>query len=291
MENEPQKKQKYKIIITIIVCLLIGMIPGYLLGANLNNNNTDIVNDTEEVEEELEEVEEETNEEENNQEDEIVSKEEIEIQEKKEDTKPQEKKEDIQKDESKTQEKVEEKQKEEIPKAPESSQKVETITGTNPVINLKNECFNSQVCTKEYILSNNKKTIKIKIKKDTYSKDLYINNDSIYYEDYILINQIALLDNNILVIETETKGPNGNNIERSYLSDNLTILFENNILDLREGYFKEDITAKEFTGYSYSLTCGNQGGVKQSVYKIKLISPNEISQNFISSNTIYVAQC
>ena len=206
MENEPQKKQKYKIVITIIICLLIGMIPGYLLGANLNNNNTDIVNDTEEVEEELEEVEEETNEEENNQEDEIVSKEEIEI---------QEKKEDIQKDESKTQEKVEEKQKEEIPKEPESSQKVETITGTNPVIDLKNECFNSQVCTKEYILSNNKKTIKIKIKKDTYSKDLYINNDSIYYEDYILINQIALLDNNILVIETETEGPNGNNIERS----------------------------------------------------------------------------
>ena len=53
MENELQKKQKYKIVITIIVCLLIGMIPGYLLGANLNSNNTDIVNDTEEVEEEF----------------------------------------------------------------------------------------------------------------------------------------------------------------------------------------------------------------------------------------------
>ncbi len=93
-----------------------------------------------------------------------------------------------------------------------------------------------------------------------------------------------------MVIETEKQGPNGNALIRYYLSENMTILYENSILNLREGDFKENITAKEFTGYSYSLTCGNQG-IKQSVYNIKLISSNEIEQKFVSSKYVYVSQC
>ena len=187
MENEPQKKQKYKIVIIFIICLLVGMISGYLLGANLNNNNTNIVNDTEEKEEE-------NNEEENNQEDEDTKEDkEIEIQE--------------QKEEPKKEEKEEENQKEEIIKAPESSQKVETITGTNPVINLKDECFNSQACTKEYDLNNGKTNIRIKIKRDSNWLTITGNDLRLLeresYDPIVgdkIITQIALLDNNYLVL-------------------------------------------------------------------------------------------
>ena len=232
MEYEPQKKQKYKIVIIIIICLLIGMIPGYLLGANLNNNNTDIVNDTEEIEEE-------TNEEENNQED--------------EDTKVDEEKEiQEQKEEPKTQEKEEEKQQKEITKAPESSQKVETITGTNPVINLKNECFNSQVCTKEYDLNNGKTNIKIKIKRDSNWLTITGNDLRLLeresYDPIVgdkVITQIALLDNNYLVLEEQY---NSIGKVRYYYNKNI-----DNFITIRDTNYDEEhiitdsITSKEVT--------------------------------------------
>ena len=299
MENDPQKKQKYKIVIIIIICLLIGMIPGYLLGANLNSNNADIVNDTEEVEEEFEEVEEETNEEENNQEDEIVSKEEIEIQEKKEDTKPQEKKEDIQKDESKTQEKVEEKQKEEIPKAPESSQKVETITGTNPVINLKNECFNSQVCTKEYDISNGKNTIRIKIKRDSNWLTITGNNLRLLerrsYDPIIAnqtITQIALLDNNYLVLE-EQEDVMGK--ERYYYNKHM-----DNIITIRDAFYDDEhkitdsITSKEVTFIETNCFSiyGDDGKIDGQKYKLVLKDQDAYEVKYIGKERLAVGgQC
>ena len=290
MENELQKKQKYKIVIIIIICLLIGMIPGYLLGANLNRNNTDIVNDTEEVEEEFEEVEEETNEEENNQEDEIVSKEEIEL---------QEKKEDIQKDESKTQEKVEEKQKEETPKAPESSQKVETITGTNPVINLKNECFNSQVCTKEYDISNGKITIRIIIKRDTNWLTITGNNLRLLerrsYDPIIAnqtITQIALLDNNYLVLE-EQEDVMGK--ERYYYNKHM-----DNIITIGDAFYDDEhkitdsITSKEVTFIKTNCFSiyGDDGKIDGQKYKLVLKNQDAYEVKYIGKERLAVGgQC
>ncbi len=285
MENELQKKQKYKIVIIIIICLLIGMIPGYLLGANLNRNNTDIVNDTEEVEEEFEEVEEETNEEENNQEDEIVSKEEIEIQEKKEDTK--------------TQEKVEEKQKEEIPKAPESSQKVETITGTNPIINLKNECFNSQVCTKEYDISNGKITIRIKIKRDSNWLTITGNNLRLLerrsYDPIIAnqtITQIALLDNNYLVLE-EQEDVMGK--ERYYYNKHM-----DNIITIGDAFYDDEhkitdsITSKEVTFIETNCFSiyGDDGKIDGQKYKLVLKDQDAYEVKYIGKERLAVGgQC
>ncbi len=290
MENELQKKQKYKIVITIIVCLLIGMIPGYLLGANLNSNNTDIVNDTEEVKEEFEEVEEKTNEEENNQKDEIVSKEEIEL---------QEKKEDIQKDESKTQEKVEEKQKEEIPKAPESSQKVETITGTNPVINLKNECFNSQVCTKEYDISNGKITIRIKIRRDSNWLTITGNNLRLLerrsYDPIIAnqtITQIALLDNNYLVLE-EQEDVMGK--ERYYYNKHM-----DNIITIGDAFYDDEhkitdsITSKEVTFIKTNCFSiyGDDGKIDGQKYKLVLKNQDAYEVKYIGKERLAVGgQC
>ena len=279
MEYEPQKKQKYKIVIIIIICLLIGMIPGYLLGANLNNNNTDIVNDTEEIEEE-------TNEEENNQED--------------EDTKVDEEKEiQEQKEEPKTQEKEEENQKEEIIKAPESSQKVETITGTNPVINLKNECFNSQVCTKEYDLNNGKTNIRIKIKRDSNWLTITGNDLRLLeresYDPIVgdkVITQIALLDNNYLVLEEQY---NSIGKVRYYYNKNI-----DNFITIRDTYYDEEhiitdsITSKEVTFITTNCfsTYGKDGKIDGQKYKLTLKDQDTYEIKYIGKDRLAVGgQC
>ena len=288
MENEPQKKQKYKIVIIIIICLLIGMIPGYLLGANLNNNNTDIVNDTEEIEEE-------TNEEENNQEDEDTKvdentkvDEEKEIQEQKE-----------QKEEPKTQEKEEEKQQKEITKVPESSQKVETITGTNPVINLKNECFNSQVCTKEYDLNNGKTNIRIKIKRDSNWLTITGNDLRLLeresYDPIVgdkVITQIALLDNNYLVLEEQY---NSIGKVRYYYNKNI-----DNFITIRDTYYDEEhiitdsITSKEVTFITTNCfsTYGKDGKIDGQKYKLTLKDQDTYEIKYIGKDRLAVGgQC
>lgn len=282
MENEPQKKQKYKIVIIIIICLLVGMIPGYLLGANLNNNNTDIVNDTEEIEEE-------TNTEENNQEDEDTKEDkEIEIQEQKE-----------QKEEPKTQEKEEENQKEEIIKAPESSQKVETITGTNPVINLKNECFNSQVCTKEYDLNNGKTNIRIKIKRDSNWLTITGNDLKLLeresYDPIVgdkIITQIALLDNNYLVLEEQY---NSTGKVRYYYNKNI-----DNFITTRDTYYDEEhiitdsITSKEVTFITTNCfsTYGKDGKIDGQKYKLTLKDQDTYEIKYIGKDRLAVGgQC
>lgn len=285
MENEPQKKQRYKIVIIIIICLLIGMIPGYLLGANLNNNNTDIVNDTEEIEEE-------TNEEENNQEDEDTKvDEEKEIQEQKEQKE--------QKEEPKTQEKEEENQKEEIIKAPESSQKVETITGTNPVINLKNECFNSQVCTKEYDLNNGKTNIRIKIKRDSNWLTITGNDLRLLeresYDPIVgdkIITQIALLDNNYLVLEEQY---NSIGKVRYYYNKNI-----DNFITIRDTYYDEEhiitdsITSKEVTFITTNCfsTYGKDGKIDGQKYKLTLKDQDTYEIKYIGKDRLAVGgQC
>jgi len=282
MENEPQKKQKYKTVIIIIICLLVGMIPGYLLGANLNNNNTDIVNDTEEIEEE-------TNTEENNQEDEDTKEDKkIEIQEQKE-----------QKEEPKTQEKEEGNQKEEIIKAPESSQKVETITGTNPVINLKNECFNSQVCTKEYDLNNGKTNIRIKIKRDSNWLTITGNDLRLLeresYDPIVgdkIITQIALLDNNYLVLEEQY---NSIGKERYYYNKNI-----DNFITIRDTNYDEEhiitdsITSKEVTFITTNCfsTYGKDGKIDGQKYKLTLKDQDTYEIKYIGKDRLAVGgQC
>jgi len=282
MENEPQKKQKYKTVIIIIICLLVGMIPGYLLGANLNNNNTDIVNDTEEIEEE-------TNTEENNQEDEDTKEDKkIEIQEQKE-----------QKEEPKTQEKEEGNQKEEIIKAPESSQKVETITGTNPVINLKNECFNSQVCTKEYDLNNGKTNIRIKIKRDSNWLTITGNDLKLLeresYDPIVgdkIITQIALLDNNYLVLEEQY---NSIGKERYYYNKNI-----DNFITIRDTNYDEEhiitdsITSKEVTFITTNCfsTYGKDGKIDGQKYKLTLKDQDTYEIKYIGKDRLAVGgQC
>ena len=285
MEYEPQKKQKYKIVIIIIICLLIGMIPGYLLGANLNNNNTDIVNDTEEIEEE-------TNEEENNQEDEDTKVD--------ENTKADEEKEiQEQKEEPKTQEKEEEKQQKEITKVPESSQKVETITGTNPVINLKNECFNSQVCTKEYDLNNGKTNIRIKIKRDINWLTITGNDLRLLeresYDPIVgdkVITQIALLDNNYLVLEEQY---NSIGKVRYYYNKNI-----DNFITIRDTYYDEEhiitdsITSKEVTFITTNCfsTYGKDGKIDGQKYKLTLKDQDTYEIKYIGKDRLAVGgQC
>ena len=285
MENEPQKKQKYKIVIIIIICLLIGMIPGYLLGANLNNNNTDIVNDTEEIEEE-------TNEEENNQEDEDTKVD--------ENTKADEEKEiQEQKEEPKTQEKEEEKQQKEITKAPESSQKVETITGTNPVINLKDECFNSQACTKEYDLNNGKTNIRIKIKRDINWLTITGNDLRLLeresYDPIVgdkVITQIALLDNNYLVLEEQY---NSIGKVRYYYNKNI-----DNFITIRDTYYDEEhiitdsITSKEVTFITTNCfsTYGKDGKIDGQKYKLTLKDQDTYEIKYIGKDRLAVGgQC
>lgn len=285
MEYEPQKKQKYKIVIIIIICLLIGMIPGYLLGANLNNNNTDIVNDTEEIEEE-------TNEEENNQEDEDTKVD--------ENTKADEEKEiQEQKEEPKTQEKEEEKQQKEITKVPESSQKVETITGTNPVINLKNECFNSQVCTKEYDLNNGKTNIRIKIKRDSNWLTITGNDLRLLeresYDPIVgdkVITQIALLDNNYLVLEEQY---NSIGKVRYYYNKNI-----DNFITIRDTYYDEEhiitdsITSKEVTFITTNCfsTYGKDGKIDGQKYKLTLKDQDTYEIKYIGKDRLAVGgQC
>ena len=285
MEYEPQKKQKYKIVIIIIICLLIRMIPGYLLGANLNNNNTDIVNDTEEIEEE-------TNEEENNQEDEDTKVD--------ENTKADEEKEiQEQKEEPKTQEKEEEKQQKEITKVPESSQKVETITGTNPVINLKNECFNSQVCTKEYDLNNGKTNIRIKIKRDSNWLTITGNDLRLLeresYDPIVgdkVITQIALLDNNYLVLEEQY-----NSIGKVGYYYNKNI---DNFITIRDTYYDEEhiitdsITSKEVTFITTNCfsTYGKDGKIDGQKYKLTLKDQDTYEIKYIGKDRLAVGgQC
>ena len=285
MEYEQQKKQKYKIVIIIIICLLIGMIPGYLLGANLNNNNTDIVNDTEEIEEE-------TNEEENNQEDEDTKVD--------ENTKADEEKEiQEQKEEPKTQEKEEEKQQKEITKVPESSQKVETITGTNPVINLKNECFNSQVCTKEYDLNNGKTNIRIKIKRDINWLTITGNDLRLLeresYDPIVgdkVITQIALLDNNYLVLEEQY---NSIGKVRYYYNKNI-----DNFITIRDTYYDEEhiitdsITSKEVTFITTNCfsTYGKDGKIDGQKYKLTLKDQDTYEIKYIGKDRLAVGgQC
>lgn len=285
MEYEPQKKQKYKIVIIIIICLLIGMIPGYLLGANLNNNNTDIVNDTEEIEEE-------TNEEENNQEDEDTKVD--------ENTKADEEKEiQEQKEEPKTQEKEEEKQQKEITKVSESSQKVETITGTNPVINLKNECFNSQVCTKEYDLNNGKTNIRIKIKRDSNWLTITGNDLRLLeresYDPIVgdkVITQIALLDNNYLVLEEQY---NSIGKVRYYYNKNI-----DNFITIRDTYYDEEhiitdsITSKEVTFITTNCfsTYGKDGKIDGQKYKLTLKDQDTYEIKYIGKDRLAVGgQC
>ena len=261
------------------------MIPGYLLGANLNNNNTDIVNDTEEIEEE-------TNEEENNQEDEDTKVD--------ENTKADEEKEiQEQKEEPKTQEKEEENQKEEIIKAPESSQKVETITGTNPVINLKNECFNSQVCTKEYDLNNGKTNIRIKIKRDSNWLTITGNDLRLLeresYDPIVgdkVITQIALLDNNYIVLEEQY---NSIGKVRYYYNKNI-----DNFITIRDTYYDEEhiitdsITSKEVTFITTNCfsTYGKDGKIDGQKYKLTLKDQDTYEIKYIGKDRLAVGgQC
>lgn len=270
MENDPQKKQKYKIVITIIICLLIGMIPGYLLGANLNSNNTDIVNDTEEVEEEFEEVEEDTEEEEIKQEDN-----------KQEENKQEENKQEENKQEdNKQEEKNEETKKDNII---ENTQK-------KAVIDLSKTCINeNERCIINYNLDNNQKSFKVTIKNNTEDlnerlKGLFIDNKELMLEDKIdsSFEKIAILDNNIIVIEIKNHGINGNIYTRYYLSDDLLTLYSNSIYDLIDGYFKEDITSKEITVTESPSRCVMRIWNKNT-YRVTFNSKDDIVIKFIKS--------
>ena len=167
----------------------------------------------------------------------IISKELRKNDKKEPDTKIEEKKPEEKKEEEKPEEKPEEK-KEETP-----TPKKETAVKA-----FGDECSFTKRCEKEFDLTNGEKTYKIKVSKDPSNTTFTVDGKELLkYQnvtnDYAVEN-IALLDNNYLVIETSNYGgPNIKLFNRDYYDSKLNkIAF---IFDQSFHKISGDITSKE----------------------------------------------
>lgn len=175
MEKEPKQGiSKGVLLIIIILCLLLGLTSGYIVHDKLSN---------------------------------------------KEETKTEQK---DNKEEKKDNNIAEEKEEETKEETKEESKKENVKSEKKSVsINLDKECINSsKKCSKEYTLSNNDKNVTINTEIKTISNNEFdqiitINGKSIYkhearnYDGPYMIHGIALLDNNVLVIEIYNPGYSG----------------------------------------------------------------------------------
>lgn len=256
--EEKNKNKKCIIAIIIMLVLIIGICGGFLLRDKIFNN--EIVG----CEEAITEVEDIT--EEDTEEEEI----------KQEDNKQEENKQ----EDNKQEEKNEETKKDNII---ENTQK-------KAVIDLSKTCINeNERCIISYNLDNNQKSFKVTIKNNTEDlnerlKGLFIDNKELMLEDKIdsSFEKIAILDNNIIVIEIKNHGINGNIYTRYYLSDDLLTLYSNSIYDLIDGYFKEDITSKEITVTESPSRCVMRIWNKNT-YRVTFNSKDDIVIKFIKS--------
>jgi hypothetical protein len=131
----------------------------------------------------------------------------------------------IEEKENKPEEKKEEEKKEE---KPEDKNPEETPTPKNKtaVKAFGDECSFMKDCEKEFEITNGEKTYKIKVKKEVYTTIIMVDGKELL--NYHLINEehaienIALLDNNYLVVETSIyAGPNKKWFVRDYFDSKL----------------------------------------------------------------------
>ena len=203
----------------------------------------------------------------------------------KEETKTEQKETENKKDNNITEEKEDKEETKE-----ESNKEIVNHEKKSVSIDLTKECINSNnKCEKEYKLSNGEISITINTKIDnTKSQIVSINGKELYTHETtdiygpFQINGIALLDNNIFVLDVSNPGYSGpDSVSRSYYNVNKDYSLVKNISSIYNS-FPKDLTAREI---EYSIAeegCSRKPNKRAyDYYKISLQDDGSYNEEFI----------